>query len=86
MVHMASRMFALEDLPCLLGCDPPSTTWMVLDNETGEWLSHDKAYVEWQTGIWARGAAGTLKGDNVIRVFEDDVAGEGIRDHLLQVQ
>ena len=82
---MASRMFALEDLLRLLGGDPPSTAWMMLDHESSEGLPYDKADLEWQAGIWARGAAGTLKDDNVIRVFEDDVAGEGIRDDLLQV-
>jgi len=57
----------------------------MVGDKTGKGLADDQADVEGQTGIGPRSTAGTVEGDDVVRVLQHDVAGQAVRNGLLQV-
>ena len=85
MVDMAPAMFRLEDRRRLFGGNPAAAAGMMIRYEGGEGLSHDQADIQGKTGIRADSTAGAFQGHDVIRLFQDQVSGQGIRNDPLKV-
>jgi hypothetical protein len=65
MVHMTALIFRLENFNCLSLCDPTRTLGMMLDDQASEGLTDDQAYIQGQTGVWARSTAGAFHGHDM---------------------
>jgi hypothetical protein len=85
MVNMTPGVFTLEDFLRFITGDPPCPTRMMINNEARKRLTHNQTDLEGQARVGSRGATRTLKRYNMARIFEDDVACEGVRDHMLQI-
>ena len=85
MVDMAPAMFRLEDRRRLFGGNPAAAAGMMFRYKGSEGFSHDQADIQGKAGVGADGAAGTLQGDEVIGLPQDQVSGKSIRNDALEV-
>lgn len=85
MTDVAALLLCAENLHCFALTDPTGASRVVFNHKAGKGLTDDEANVEGLAGIRSRGATGALKHDDVIRVLEHNVAGQGVGDYVFQV-
>lgn len=85
-VDVAAGIFGAQDVDRFLGSDPAGALGMVFFDEAGERVADDQADIQRQAGIFARGAAGAVQGQDVLGVLENEIARLGIRNDFFQAR
>jgi len=84
-MDVAAFVLGLEELEGFGPGEAAAAFGMMLEDEVYEGLADDHADLGGGARVGAEGAAGAFVGGQSKRRTEDDVAGDGVGDHLLEV-
>lgn len=84
-MHMPALIFGAQNFDSLFGAEPTRTFWVLFDDEAGERLAYDQAYVQGQARVGARYTTRAVERHEVCGILQHDVAGAGVGDDLFQI-